>query len=825
MQRVAHIIILVCLSLCCSQPVEGQEIESALPDTIARVFAKSRPVVRTRDIQIGDTKVLQSTIPIDAALAHPAYRYGLIPFVQTEGKHIVLSPHVIDGEAYHNTQVRYMGFELSRDSFYAYLDTTTLIRQPGTEGLHFTVHEKLKVNPEQQNVVKAYRWIENYTQQVVSDTLLLSDGYPVQPMRWLDYSIASVPIDAARYARKPQVQPQAGSEVVNLRFEAGKAQIAQTDTVGLLRLDRILAALSELKRDTSVQGLTVHIHGVASPEGRRDVNQALGLQRSRYVAQYVSRQLNVPVDEPTRETALWTQVADSMAADALPGNAAVAEAIRQICKTYPADAQEQYIRRLPAWPQIQRDYLPRFRKVYINYQYVANRSLTPHEVCQLWERGELTHLQPYMYGYLFEHYQGQPAQLEPIASRAYQDAACNEDDGRPWALAAYHLAQCYLQRDTVDTVLLKPYIETMPTMAATQVQMLTRAKAIYDAYAASDRYLPDKAQFAPIKILLDGMAYGWNKPAIREAIAKISPWNRVVVYAAQDEAENSKAYWQEALEMLSNPQLFPADNPKVLYMKAVLRNRLEGEMYSTRTDGKPYPEYVFTEEFGVPMVDCISRDTTFLSVLQTDGEFNQMYREGFLQFWNKESIIRRTAPPQHTDATVPLEATRHILQPRYKDPHMREWAFHLAAACCLLPANAVYPSASVGAASLGISHTWAHRLGLHLSALLAMGENALRTVQCALSFAPLRTLPLDLQVGAACGQILRTASIGPLRTFYYAPTVGLCYRLTLSRHLSLFLLPQYQRACYAIPYANRTNEKLHLADNIFSVSMGLHYRF
>ena len=825
MQRVAHIIMLVLLALCCSQPVEGQEIERALPDTIARVFAKSRPVVRTRDIQIGDTKVLQSTIPIDAALAHPAYRYGLIPFVQTGNSHIVLSPHVIDGEAYHNTQVRYMGFELSRDSLYAYLDTATLIRQPGAEGLHFTVREQLKVNPEQLNVVKAYRWIESYTQQVASDTLLLSDGYPVQPMRWLDYSIASVPIDAARYARKPQVQPQAGSEVVNLRFEAGKAQIAPTDTAGLLRLDEILAALSELKCDTAVHALTVHIHGLASPEGRREVNQSLGLQRSRYIAQYVSRQLNVPVDEPTRETAAWTQLADSMAADALPGNAAVAEAIRQICKTYPADAQEKHIRSLSAWPRIQHDYLPRFRKVYINYQYVANRSLTRHEVCQLWERGELKHLQPYMYGFLFEHYQGQPARLESIARRAYRDAACNEDDGRPWALAAYHLAQCYLQRDTVDTVLLKPYVETDASIAATQVQMLTRAKAIYDAYAASDRYLPDEAPFTFIKVLLDCMAYGWNKPAIREAIAKTSPWNRVVVYAAQDEDEHSKTYWQEALDLLSNQQLFPADSPKVMYMKAVLRNRLEGEMYSTRIDGKPYPEYVFTEEFGVPMVDCISRDTTFLSVLQTDGEFNPMYREGFLQFWNKKGTSQRAGHPRHSDATVSLEATRHILQPRYMDPHLREWAFHLAAAYCLLPANAVYPSASVGAASLGISHTWGRRLGLHLTALLAMGENALRTVQCALSFAPLRTMPLDLLVGAACGQVLRTASVGSLRTFYYAPSVGLCYRLALSRHLSLFLLPQYQRACYAIPYANRTDEKLHLADNIFSVSLGLHYRF
>lgn len=70
---------------------------------------------------------------------------------------------------------------------------------------------------------------------------------------------------------------------------------------------------------------------------------------------------------------------------------------------------------------------------------------------------QIEHLSGYEYYELLDMVKD-PAQKEVLAKAAMK--LVKEPDGeRPYALAAYELAQCYLQRGITDTLLLKPYLD------------------------------------------------------------------------------------------------------------------------------------------------------------------------------------------------------------------------------------------------------------------------------------------------------------------------------------------------------------------------------
>ena len=81
---------------------------------------------------------------------------------------------------------------------------------------------------------------------------------------------------------------------------------------------------------------------------------------------------------------------------------------------------------------------------------------TPEEVWEHYQTVGPDSLLPYEYYVLLEMEES-PAKKEALAKAAWENVT--EPDGeRPYALAAYELARCYLERGMVDTVLLKPYL-------------------------------------------------------------------------------------------------------------------------------------------------------------------------------------------------------------------------------------------------------------------------------------------------------------------------------------------------------------------------------
>lgn len=679
-----------------------------LSDTLARTYARAKRTLKIRDITVGDTKIVTATVPIDQKDADPKCRYGLAPYTTavtasnegftsaTQSKNLgdsifkVIRPYIIDGTEYRKTQYRKMGFDFSNDSLERFVDKTQFIaRMGGSDSIQFNIYEVLKpVKDNCRYPTQAYSWIEGYNSIAKEDTITISDGFSVRPMRWLEFNVPDIDIDKVKFERHLDSEPQDGAEAVNLIFKVNSAQIDETDSIGRLTLDNIIEGLRKIEEDPAGRLFNVQIHGTASPEGGKSRNQALGNLRAQYVSSYVGSKLHIRPDAATSEIIPWTVIADSIEADSAFDirNIERAQQIRRICSAVPFEQQEAQIKNLPFWAMVHDHYLPRFRKVFIKYQYTVTRPLSPEEVCYRYEnepdfRAGKNKIYPYMYYYLFDYLRDRPRELERIALMAYNDHECYEQTGKPWTLAAYHLANCYAERDLNDITLLAPYIRVDGKtklnhdernldgyhveylndegVVMAQINQLVKANKIFDAFYLSDNLFPDVYPYSKVKTFLDCMAQGWNIPEVRDTIAASSPWNKVVVYAAQDGNDAlDKASWENALDELRDTVTFSRNDPRVLYMIGTLRHRLEAQNYKSRKDGKAYPDEVFEPSeadkedpvtlilpddadndgfsaFGYPMIRCCELDPTFIDILKLDGEFNQNYRDGFAHYWNQ----------------------------------------------------------------------------------------------------------------------------------------------------------------------------------------------
>lgn len=678
-----------------------------------------RQRIKTRNNAFGDTRIIQTDIAIFPEDANSTMRYGLSPFTTLANnsyaftseyqkrdpgtdsifKHI--RPYLIDGEDYDRTQFRKMGYDADNDPLSIYVDRTQKVKTRSADSLAFHIFEVLK--PTKQDAIYptyAYWWRENYGNLVILDTLLIHDGYANFPMRFIDFAFPEVEIDASKYARQPKRSAQEGKDMLNIEFVNGKAEVLPTDTAGLAALDKITRTLEEIARDPDGSLFGVYIHGYASPEGGRAINESLCRQRASFLQHKVMANLRGVGSDVQGSVAEWKDVADLLRADSIsdPENIARAEQIEQIIAS--SSSQSQIDSKMQASPlyrflkENENKYYKPLRKVEISYQYTLNKVLSREEVIKRYEAKEDL-LYPYQYQYLFDYLEDRPKELEQVAKKVMKMPNANEPTGKPWTLAAYYLAKSYTARDTCDVSLLDPYItidgekcrkerpgsflrraEGCSTylnaehisndgsriqymndegIVMMQISMLVKAGKIFEAFKLSDNLLPDNdPRFHQPKTVLECMDGSWTVPSVRETVAATSPWNKVVVYAAQDEDPTmDEAYWEDAWNLLNDSTVFHLDTPRELYMKAVLARRLyaTAKNWNNRKDEVPVPvQYFdigentifshpsFTDDaypWGAVMIKACEIDPSFINTLKFDGEFNQNYRDGFAKHWNE----------------------------------------------------------------------------------------------------------------------------------------------------------------------------------------------
>ena len=673
--------------------------------------------IETQPHDCGDRRTISATYTIPSRDTNSTFRYGIAPFCNevtgedygftsayqnltpSSGRsYKKMRPYLMDGERYHKTQHRKMGFSPEDyDPMERYVKAQK-VRTRDKDTIQIHIYEELNhIKPNTFYPVWSYKWYENYGSLVKGDTVLLDNGYRHDRTQFLDYSFPEVDIQRKFYQKNPRPDLDEGSAELHIEFVRGEAEILSSDSSGLAQLREITRTLEKIYQDNDARLYYVHIRGYASPEGGRSVNESLCRRRAGYLQHQLIAHLGGTSSDIEGVVASWLDVAKLLRRDSIsdPENMIRAQQIEEIVASSTnevlVDAKIQALPLARYLKEHEEKYYKPLRKVEISYEYKQQRILNREEVIERYERtGEVSF--PYQYAYLFDYLKDRPKELGEVARKAMQE---RETTGKPWPLAAYYLAKSYTARNMCDTLILKPYIslngrefyEEVPgssirrkyaksLLNAThvnengrmiqivndegiviqQILMFLKADMINDAYRLADNLLPEEdSRFALPKMMLKCRCDGWNEEEVRDMVASTSDWNRVVVYAAQDShgKEINEDYWKGAWDLLNDTTVFKMNQARELYMKATLAFRLykKAEELKIRTDKNPIPSNFFdlgrysiydhpsfdNEDFpwGAAMVKACEIEPSFIDLLKFDGEFSQNYRDGFAIYWNE----------------------------------------------------------------------------------------------------------------------------------------------------------------------------------------------
>ncbi|MDE7378369.1 MAG: hypothetical protein K2N13_05325 [Paraprevotella sp.] len=552
-------------------------------------------------------------------------------------------PWVMDGGQYKTTQRRRMGYDEENDSLIVYrVDETMETRQRASIHVADSL-EKLDMDKSYRCDIKY--WYEDYNIVYFQDSFNCVPCEARIPLRFLEFKVDSKEINPEDYRKNPQPERHNQPGSLSLTFVVGKAELDSNDSTNFIQLDKLKSELSSIlnSEDGTVQQFD--ILGQSSPDGRYAVNERLGYDRMMFAFNEIASIPGMDRRNMTKESRVadWEQVADSLFADSLKE---CAEQVRAIIRsTSNKDAQFLRIAKLPCYEKEIKKILPRLRTVYYQYQYEINRAFSPIEVLERWQtdkdfRSGKREFALYEFGYLFDQVKD-PKELEILARRAYR---VSKNMGNPWPLAAYHLAQCYLKRDTCDTTLLSPFIRfdripnfkrygaqrpdgTRPVeqiindeaIVSTQIVMMVKKGDFEGGYGLTG-LLPKTEESERLRKFLDCLNGGYeDNEEIREYVASTSPMNCAVIYSAM----NNRMFDEMAMEVLDDTMLFPNQNdPKILYLKAIVSGRSLDFV----------DEYVLSED-NTYLLECCKQDERYYRMARNDGDFTEDYRKAFDKVW------------------------------------------------------------------------------------------------------------------------------------------------------------------------------------------------
>lgn len=609
----------------------------------------------------GDLRTIDIRYPLPSEDTNSTFRYGMAPYCkelsgdmygftsayQTIAPNVGVTvkkmrPYIIDGENYHKTQYRKMGYDEEHDPMERYVKALQ-VKTRDKEEVDFHIHEQLSnMKSDAIYPVYAYRWYENYGSLIVGDTIPLHLGYRNDRTRFLDFEFPEVGIQTKKFEYPPREEPNEGTASLDIVFVKGEAEILSSDSVGLEQLNSVIQTLAGIDGDEDAQLFSVNVHGYASPEGGVAVNESLCQRRAAYLKSKIAqrmRRLNSADITSEGDVASWKDVAEELRKDSVSDHENVmrAQQIEELLSSvHDESLVEAKLRATPLYAYLRENedkYYKPLRKVLVSYVYTQKSILTREQVIERYaQKRELTYY--YQYQYLFEYLKDRPEELGRVAEKAMKSLPL-ENTGKSWPLAAYYLAKSYADRNMCDTMLLKPYItltgkecmEEQPgsmrrtcstllnsehfNMQGSRVQymndegivllqlsMLVRANKISAALNLADHLFPkEEPKYAQPKMMLECLCRKmYNNPEVREKVAATSNWNKVVVYAAQDaNPQMDESLWEDAWNLLSDSTLFHMESARELYMKATLAHRLyeSAKNWNGRRDKVPVPRRFF----------------------------------------------------------------------------------------------------------------------------------------------------------------------------------------------------------------------------------------
>lgn len=572
-------------------------IESATQLSTVQVLGKARvAIVDSMDvIDTGATIECSSVLTLPMGVGKANARCVFQPVVidcETSDTIEFLRPKVYDGREYSKTQLQRMAFDMKNDMLYPYIQEEALTSDELKIRWNGTIKKR---NRKHSYTCMAGVRVADYSHVYYSEDKQISSCLARQPFQFMKYEMQLPELDKNKYKEIPRGELRDGTEMISLSFLLGTAELDPNPN-NEAELTRLTNKLQQIDRSGEFQMRRIAITGYASPEGNYQSNLALAKRRANMAKSLVERNFTSDVYIYTNEPEVigWEIVADSLEKKGLLQEATE---VRMVIEKHPDNLTEQSkeICQFACYEEVLKPILPALRIFKCEYVYQTIRALEPAEILENYRHNPdyavngAKQFNRYDYWHLFEMIKDS-VELEALYLRAYQES--KENSTRPWVYAAHKLALSYLDRDTFNVEILRPFIDI--NAAGTNVQRTTIAgrkyvinqeevlaaqvaqyyKAEYNdtAYYLA-RMLPDKEEYRDLKsfALVRGLMFRPNKTdeqkeQLAQALVVVensSSLNRAVLQVATK--KNAQAL--ETLKLLDD------SDPCKWYMMAILESR------------------------------------------------------------------------------------------------------------------------------------------------------------------------------------------------------------------------------------------------------------
>lgn len=374
---------------------------------------------------------------------------------QTEDTLQYLEPVVIEGDRYHQNQIKRKSFDYNRnDSLHQYYKPDTI---PDDENFNFN-WESTYAKPDPD---KSYKWgstlvIEDYTHIVFKDPDHQGTCNSRKPWKLLDVSMAKKDIDLnPDYYELARAKLRSVPRDLQLTFVVGQ-DVLTSDSTNQIQLKQFIEELRSYGR--SLMNLTVQ--GTASPEGSVDYNTKLANRRARKALSIIGSSISsAGLSVKDSKVYTWDDVADSLEQR---GQKLEAAELRSYSK---ANDKASIGRMMVANPTI-KEIMQNQRLMKCSYTIRLNKVLDPKEAVWAYyndpeyKKGGSNTFSNGDYYNLFREIKDS-AELRKLTFRAYNENKVRKTmKYSPFAAYLANRVACYaIDADSADDKILAPFID------------------------------------------------------------------------------------------------------------------------------------------------------------------------------------------------------------------------------------------------------------------------------------------------------------------------------------------------------------------------------
>ena len=559
-----------------------------------RIKDKVIPEQTTIEI-VGNMAVIHTNVRMPVEMYSPQIRYVAQPMIYnlTRDTLQLMRPLVYDASQYHYTQDRMYDFNLQEKDPLAPYITLHVDNAKSESGHYFLIPYADSVyfeNGRDDYRCDFYQAMEDYTKILWRDTTTIAKG-TVNPLRFLEYSLAGCDLVGEVYAPKPELQLRDTQGEIRLRFAKGSSKLNIQDEQNLGELERLSREMRAIASDPNMNLRAFTITGIASPDGTYSGNINLANRRMesalneilKYVSAEDRRRMEVKSEA---RVATWKEVVTLLRRDSLFDQANQIEEI--ISRHENIDNQGREIKRLSFYKQLEENYLPQLRRVQYELNYSVYRQLTNEEIKELYKK-DFRQLTKFEYYRLFSEEANEDKREEYLrnAITIYPR----------FLLAANQLAVEMIEKDAPELELLQKEAGEKAPYAVNLNH--TIALLHHGRFSTADTLVthldPAQPQTRMVKAISD--AFNGHYQEAYPVIASTGIRNQVLILLAMKKH-------QEALELA---QKLPEDKADHHYIRAICLNRLERSV-----------------EAEAELKKAIKMDPSLLKIAEIDGDVNSL---------------------------------------------------------------------------------------------------------------------------------------------------------------------------------------------------------